>query len=158
MWFQIVVSLKFYRPLYMMGARLSWPVKKLRGGQHKCEYICEYSTNFKYCCIIGLQLNIPIRICIIIWVLGLSLRLQFENKNYKSNIRSVFRIEAYIRCCIKITMLNLKGLTCQGGRMNPLEHIRYWVVSNCGITKILHAIVHDGCRISWPVNIWGGLT
>ena len=31
MWFQIVVSLKFHRPLYMMGARLSWPVKKLRG-------------------------------------------------------------------------------------------------------------------------------
>ena len=24
---QIVVSVKFYRPLYMMGARLSWPVK-----------------------------------------------------------------------------------------------------------------------------------
>ena len=40
--------------------------KKLRGGQHKCQYICEYSTNFKYCDIIGLQLNIPIRICIII--------------------------------------------------------------------------------------------
>ena len=50
----------------MMGARLSWPVKKLRGGQLKCEYISEYSTNFKYCGIIGLQLNIPIRICIII--------------------------------------------------------------------------------------------
>ena len=50
----------------MMGARLSWPVKKLRGGQHKCEYICEYSNNFKYCGIIGLQLNIHIRICIII--------------------------------------------------------------------------------------------
>ena len=27
MWFQIVVSVKFYRPLYMMGARLSWPEK-----------------------------------------------------------------------------------------------------------------------------------
>ena len=40
--------------------------KKLRGGQHKCEYLCEYSTNFKYFDIIGLQLNIPIRICIII--------------------------------------------------------------------------------------------
>ena len=26
MLFQIVVSLKVYRPLYMMGARLSWPV------------------------------------------------------------------------------------------------------------------------------------
>ena len=40
--------------------------KKLRGGQHKCEYLCEYSTNFIYCDIIGLQLNIPIRICITI--------------------------------------------------------------------------------------------
>ena len=31
--------------------------------------------------------------------------------------------------------------------MNPLEHgqPRYYVVSNCGISKILHAIVHDGC-------------
>ena len=50
----------------MMRARLSWPVKKLRGGQHKCEYLGEYSTNFKYFGIIGLQLNIPIIICIII--------------------------------------------------------------------------------------------
>ena len=40
--------------------------KKLRGGQYKCEYLCEYSTNFKNCGIIGLQLNIPIRVCIII--------------------------------------------------------------------------------------------
>ena len=31
MWFQIVVSVKFYRPLYMMGARLSWPVKSWGG-------------------------------------------------------------------------------------------------------------------------------
>ena len=31
MWFQIVVSLKVYRPLYMMGARLSWPVN-VEGG------------------------------------------------------------------------------------------------------------------------------
>ena len=105
----------------MMGARLSWPVK-LRGGQHKCEYLCEYSTNYKYCDIIGLQLNIPIRICIIISVLGFSLRLQFENKNSKSNILTVFRIETYIRCCIKMIMLKLKGLTYQGGRMTPLEH------------------------------------
>ncbi len=102
-----MVSLKFYRPLYMMGARLSWPVKKLRGGQHKCEYICEYSTNFKCCGIVGLLLNIPIRICITICVLVLSLQLKFENKNSKSNILTVFRIEACIRCCIKIAMLHL---------------------------------------------------
>ena len=107
----------------MMGARLSWPVK-LRGGQHKCEYLCEYSTNYKYCDIIGLQLNIPIRICIIISVLGFSLRLQFENKNSKSIILTVFRIETYIRCCIRMIMLKLKGLTYQGGRMTPLEHHR----------------------------------
>ena len=50
----------------MIGARLSWPVKRLTGGQHKCEYICEYSTNFKLSGNIGLQLNIPIRIYIII--------------------------------------------------------------------------------------------
>ena len=37
----------------------------------------------------------------------LSLQLQFENKNSKSNILTVFRIEAYIRCCIKIAMLHL---------------------------------------------------
>ena len=40
--------------------------KNLRGGQHKCEYLYEYSTNLKYFDIIGLQSNIPIRICIII--------------------------------------------------------------------------------------------
>ena len=45
-----------------------------------------------------------------------------RKKKSESNIPTVFRIEAYIRCCIKITMLKLKGLTCQGGRMNPLEH------------------------------------
>ena len=31
MWFQIVVSLKLYGPLYMMGARLSWSVKSWEG-------------------------------------------------------------------------------------------------------------------------------
>ena len=49
-------------------------------------------------------------------------------------------------------MLKLKGLTCQGGRMNPLEYrpvLGAWF-SNCGITKILQAIVHDGCRLCWP--------
>ena len=40
--------------------------KKLRGGLHNCEYLCEYSTNFQYCGIIGLLLNIPIIICITI--------------------------------------------------------------------------------------------
>ena len=64
-WFQIVVPLKVYRPLYMMGAHLSWPVK-VEGDQHNCAYICEYSTNFKYCGIVGLLLNIHIRICITI--------------------------------------------------------------------------------------------
>ena len=37
----------------------------------------------------------------------LSFQLKFENKNYKYNSFTVFRIEAYIRCCIKITMLHL---------------------------------------------------
>ena len=37
----------------------------------------------------------------------LSLQLKFKNKNSKSNIITVFRIEAYIRCCIKMTMLHL---------------------------------------------------
>ena len=61
----------------------------------------------KYCGIIGLLLNIPISIFITIWVLGLSLQLKFENKNYKSNILTVFRIKSYIRCFIKIAMLHL---------------------------------------------------
>ena len=39
--------------------------------------------------------------------LGLSLQLQFENNNSKSNIVTVFRIEAYIRYCIKMTILHL---------------------------------------------------
>ena len=65
MWFQIMVSLKVYRPLYMMGIRLSWPVQ-LRVDSHNCEYLCEYSTNFKCCGIIGLLLNVPIRICMTI--------------------------------------------------------------------------------------------
>ena len=52
----------------------------------------------------------------------LSLQLQFDNKNDKSNVLIVFRIESYIRCCIKITMLHSKGLTCQGDGMNSLEH------------------------------------
>ena len=30
--------------------------------------------------------------------------------------------------------------------MNPLEHRQVIVVSNCGISKILQAIVHDGCQ------------
>ena len=40
-----------------------------------------------------------------------------------------------------------KGFTCHGGqgRMNPPEHCQALVVSNCGITEILQAIVHDGC-------------
>ena len=31
------------------------------GGQHKCQYLCEYSTNCKYCGIMGLLFNIAIR-------------------------------------------------------------------------------------------------
>ena len=34
---------------------------------------------------------------------------------------------------------------CASGRMNHLEHLRYYVVSNCGIITIIQAIVHDGC-------------
>ena len=59
---------------------------------------------------------------------NMSFRVDFTTKVRKIKIinqnlfLTVFRIEAYIRCCIKIRMLNLKGLTCQGRRMNPLEH------------------------------------
>ncbi len=53
----------------------------LRGDWHKCEYICEYSTDVKYYGIIGLLFNISIRLCITLWVWDLPLQLQFENKN-----------------------------------------------------------------------------
>ena len=82
----------------------------------------------------------------------LSLRLQFENKNSKSNIPTVFRIEAYIRCCIKITMLNLKGLTCQGGRMNPLEHhqvLWFQIVVSLTFYRSLYMM---GASLSWSVK------
>ena len=82
----------------------------------------------------------------------LSLRLQFENNNYKSNIPTVFRIEAYIRCCIKITMSNLKGLTCQGGRMNPLEHhqvLWFQIVASLTFYRSLYMM---GARLSWSVK------
>ena len=39
-----------------------------------------------------------------------------------------------------------KGLTCHSDRMNPLEHrqvLQVYVVSNCGITKILQAYIHS---------------
>ena len=61
------------------------------GGQHKCQYLCEYSTNCKYCGIMGLLLNIPSRGCITLCVLVLSLQLQIENKNDLSNILTVLR-------------------------------------------------------------------
>ena len=63
--------------------------KLLKGGQHKCQYLCEYSTNCKYFGIMGLLLNIPIRGCITLRGLVLSLQLQIENKNYLSNILTV---------------------------------------------------------------------
>ena len=82
----------------------------------------------------------------------LSLRLQFENKNSRSNIPTVFRIEAYIRCCIKITMLNLKCLICQGGRMNPLEHhqvLWFQIVVSLTFYRSLYMM---GARLSWSVK------
>ena len=57
---------KFLQAIVHDGCPSQLASKNLRGGQHKCEYLCEYSTNFKYCGFIGLQSNIPIRICIII--------------------------------------------------------------------------------------------
>ena len=41
--------------------------KLLTGVQHKCQYICEYSTNCKYDGIMGFILNIPISRCITLW-------------------------------------------------------------------------------------------
>ena len=79
----------------------------------------------------------------------LSLRLQFENKNSKSNIPTVFRIEAYIRCCIKITMLNL---TCQGGRMNPLEHHQVLWFQIVALLTLYRSLYMMGARLSWSVK------
>ena len=41
-----------------------------------------------------------------------------ENKNYKSNFLTVFRIEAYIRCCIKRTMLHLVCMSITISRLS----------------------------------------
>ena len=82
----------------------------------------------------------------------LSLRLQFENNNSKSNIPTAFRIAAYIHCCIKITMLNLKGLTYQGGRMNPQEHhqvLWFQIVVSLTFYRSLYMM---GARLSWSVK------
>ena len=64
--------------------------KLLTGGQHKCRYLCEYSTNCKYLRIMGLLFSIAIRGFITLWVLVLSLQLQIENRNYLSSILTGF--------------------------------------------------------------------
>ena len=56
-------------------------------------------------------------------------------------------------------MLHLRGLICQGGRMNPLETLSgtMWfqiVVSQ----KVYRPLYMMGARLSWPVNVEGGLT
>ena len=49
----------------MIGARLSWPVKRLTGGQHKLNIFVNIRTILNNVVSLG-QLNIPIRIYIII--------------------------------------------------------------------------------------------
>ena len=66
MWFQIVVSVKFDRPLYVMGARLSWPVKRRGGTNININIFVSIRPIVNIVISLEMLFSIPIRICITI--------------------------------------------------------------------------------------------